>query len=96
MKSDERPEDRPPTPRPIVTKSEAVRSTIDELYRGVPRANPPSDSASGIDSTTKENNVVETKAEGSLTLSFAPIQEVLGAEGAEPPWVVKGYVARAQ
>jgi hypothetical protein len=95
MKRDERPEDRPPIPRPIVTKSEDVRSTIDELYCGVPRANPPFDSAPGIDSATKENNVVETKVEGSLSLPFAPIREGLAGEGDEPPWVVRGYVAHS-
>ena len=60
---------------------------LERIYQGTDRANPQNLSA------TKENNVVETKVEGSLTLPFAPIREGVAGEEKEPPWLVRGYVA---
>jgi hypothetical protein len=88
VKRDERPKDRPPTPTMIVT--EPGDGALAAIYRGVPRANPKGEQ---IVSATKENNVVETETEGSLTLPFAPIREGVSGEEKEPPWLLKGYVA---
>jgi hypothetical protein len=43
-----------------------------------------------IRSTTKENTVVESKPEGSLTLPFGPFS--LSEEEQEPPWVWGGFI----
>jgi hypothetical protein len=45
-------------------------------------------------SATKENAVAETTPEGSPTLPFAPIRQVLDHEAGKAPWIVEGYVAR--
>jgi hypothetical protein len=42
---------------------------------------------------TKENPLGETRSEGSLTLPFAPIAEVLRSGDEETPWLVPGYVS---
>lgn len=42
---------------------------------------------------TKENRVGETKPEGSLTLPFAPISEVLAGDEGDTSWLVPGYVS---
>jgi hypothetical protein len=42
---------------------------------------------------TKENPVGETKPEGSLSLPFAPISQVLEGDAGETPWLVPGYVS---
>jgi predicted transcriptional regulator len=46
-----------------------------------------------IHSPGKENHLGETSPEGSRTLPFAPIAEVLKGEGVQTPWLVPGYVS---
>jgi hypothetical protein len=67
----------PPESGPLnITRPDhnAGSGLLGRIYEGAPGANAP------IVSATKENSVVETKAEGTLSLPFAPIWN-LGLQG---------------
>jgi hypothetical protein len=92
--------ERPPkepldqTPPILAERSASGLTTSDrdirEIAADVRRLTSP---AREIISPTKENPVGDTKPEGSLTLPFAPIADVLNKGGAETDWLVRGYVS---